>query len=85
MNNLSEKIILSSKKDSHLLMTELYFFADLCYKMNFECKCSQFSKNTVSNILKLLSNDDSKLDSHIKAGLARILNTILRNHDNNIH
>lgn len=52
--------------------------------MNFDCPCSHFSQPTVSNLLKLLTNKNSKLDSHIKAGIARILNTILRNHDDNI-
>eukprot|EP00347_Sterkiella_histriomuscorum_P006717 403351704 len=84
LDRLTENIILQSKKDSQLIMIELYFFADLCYLMNFECQCTQFSQKTVANLLKILSNKKSKLDSHVKAGIARILNTILRNHDDNI-
>ena len=48
--------------------------------MNFECPCSKFSSKTVANLLSLLTNTNSKLDLEVKAGIARILNTILRNH-----
>ncbi|CDW76579.1 UNKNOWN [Stylonychia lemnae] len=84
-NKLTSKVILENTKDSNLIKLELYFFADLCYLMNFDCPCSKFSSATVHNLLKLLTNKKSKLDTNIKAGLARILNTILRNHDDNVH
>ncbi len=51
--------------------------------MNFDCSCSRFSQKSVSNMLDLLINGD-RLGPHIKAGIARILNTILRNNNDNV-
>lgn len=54
--------------------------------MNFDCdcSCSQFNDQAVSNIISLL-RDENTLNHEIKAGIARILNTILRNNNDNIH
>lgn len=79
LNKLDENFILQNCHDHALFKLELYFFADLCYQMNFDCSCTDFTQATFSNLLKLLINKRSLLSQEIKAGIARIINTILRN------
>lgn len=81
---LTEDYLLNLIEDDlQLAKIQLYFFADLCYLMNFDCECSQFSHKTVSNLIYLITSS-VKLDSEIKAGLACILNAILRNYNESI-
>ena len=70
-------------EDSEFDKIQLYFFADMCFKMNLDCKCSNFTSKTVSNLIKILTKGD-KIDVSLKAGLARILNTILTNKNDSI-
>lgn len=53
--NLTQDFILQAMENNNsspeLDQIQLYFFADMCYLMNFDCKCSKFTTHSVANII----------------------------------
>jgi len=76
--------VLTKIKNPHFAKLQLYFYADMNYSMRFDCKCAQLATSSHSNLIRLLI-EPNEIDQQVKAGLARILNTILRNYDDNLH